>query len=129
MILDTSAVLAILFDEPEGPEFLRMAIEAPLLAISTANMVEAWMVTDRHPNPAKATALDELTELLAIELRPVSTAQARLARQAYHAFGKGRHPAALNYGDCFAYALAKFSNDTLLFKGNDFSRTDIVSAL
>lgn len=125
MILDSSALLAILFDEPEGAEFLRLLVEAPVRAISAANMVEAWMVTDRHPNPAKAAALDELVALLEIELRPVDAAQARLARQAYQAFGKGRHPAALNFGDCFAYALTKMSHDRLLFKGNDFSLTDI----
>ena len=125
MIVDTSALLAILFDEPEGPEFLRQIVEAPTRGISVATMVEAWMVTDRHSNPAKAQALDDLIELLGIELRPVNEPQARLARQAYHRYGKGKHPASLNFGDCFSYALAKASGERLLYKGNDFSRTDI----
>lgn len=128
MILDTSALLAIVFDEPEGPEFLRLVVDAPVRAISAANLVEAWMVTDRHANPAKARALDELIKLLEIELRPIDGAQARLARQAYESFGKGRHAAALNFGDCFAYALTKVSGDKLLFKGNDFARTDVAQA-
>lgn len=87
------------------------------------------MVTDRHPNLAKARALDGLLELLGIEMRPVDRTQARVARQAYEDFGRGRHPAALNFGDCFAYALAKVSGDRLLFKGNDFARTDIARAV
>lgn len=129
MISDTSALLAILFDEPEGPEFLRLLVDTPVRAISAANMVEAWMVTDRHPNLAKAKALDGLVELLGVEMRPVNRAQARVARHAYEVFGKGRHPAALNFGDCFAYALTKVSGDKLLFKGNDFARTDIARAV
>jgi ribonuclease VapC len=100
MIIDTSALLAIIFDEPDGP----------------------------HENPAKAPALDELIETLDIDIEPVTVQQARVARGAYHLYGKGKHPAGLNYGDCFAYALAKAMHQPLLFKGNDFSQTDIEAA-
>ena len=128
MILDTSALLAILFDEPEGPQFLMQIVEAPLRVISAANMVEAWMVTDRHSNRAKATALDELVKLLEVEVRSVDLVQARVARRAFEKYGKGKHPAGLNFGDCFAYALTQVSGDKLLFKGGDFSHTDIAKA-
>jgi ribonuclease VapC len=125
MIIDTSALLAILFDEPEGSELLRLVVEAPTRLMSAANTLEAWIVADRHPNPAKAPALDALIETVGIDIEPVTEAQARLAREAYKTYGKGRHPAGLNYGDCFAYALAKATGLPLLFKGEDFSRTDI----
>ena len=125
MIIDTSALLAIVFDEPDGPELLRLVVEAPTRLMSSANALEAWIVADRHENPAKAPALDELIEILGIDLEPVTVQQARIARQAYQTYGKGRHPAGLNYGDSFAYALAKATGQPLLFKGDDFSQTDI----
>lgn len=125
MIIDTSALLAIVFDEPDGPELLRLVVEAPTRLMSSANALEAWIVADRHENPDKAPALDELIETLGIDIEPVTVQQARVARGAYHTYGKGNHPAGLNYGDCFAYALAKTMSQPLLFKGNDFSQTDI----
>jgi ribonuclease VapC len=125
MIIDTSALLAIVFDEPDGPELLRLVVEAPTRLMSSANALEAWIVADRHDNPAKAPALDELFEILDIAIEAVTVQQARIARQAYHTYGKGNHAAGLNYGDCFAYALAKAMGDLLLFKGNDFAQTDI----
>ena len=125
MIIDTSALLAIMFDEPDGPEFLRLVVEAPTRLMSSANALEAWIVADRHANPAKAPALDELFEVLDIAIEAVTVQQARIARRAYHIYGKGKHSAGLNYGDCFAYALAKTMGQPLLFKGNDFSHTDI----
>jgi len=128
LIVDTSALLAILFDEPEGPAFLTLLIGAPKPMISTANLLEAWIVTDRHFNSAKARALDALLPVLGIEQLPVSSTQIVLARQAYEKYGKGRHPASLNFGDCFAYSLAKLTKNRLLFKGNDFSKTDIEAA-
>ncbi len=127
MIVDTSALLAIVFDEPDGPELLRLVVEAPVRLLSSANALEAWIVADRHENPNKAPALDELMETLGIDIEPVTVPQARLAREAYKTYGKGVHPAGLNYGDCFAYALAKATGEPLLFKGNDFSRTDIAA--
>jgi len=84
MIIDTSALLAIIFDEPDGPEFLRLVVEAPTRLISCANALEAWIVADRHENPAKALALDELLEILDIAIEAVTVQQARLARRAYH---------------------------------------------
>jgi ribonuclease VapC len=125
MIIDTSALLAIIFDEPDGPELLRLVVEAPSRLISSANALEAWIVADRHENPAKAPALDELLDTLEIAIETVTVQQARIARRAYHIYGKGNHAAGLNYGDCFAYALAKTMGQPLLFKGNDFAQTDI----
>ena len=125
MIIDTSAMLAIIFDEPDGPEFLRLVVEAPIRLMSSANALEAWIVVDRHENPDKAPALDELLETLGMDIEPVTIQQARIARRAYHLYGKGNHPAGLNFGDCFAYALAKTMSLPLLFKGNDFAQTDI----
>ena len=125
MIIDTSALLAILFDEPDGPTLLRQIAEASIRLMSSANAVEAWIVADRHANPAKGPALDALLETLGIDIVPVSVQHARLARTAYHTYGKGRHPAGLNFGDCFAYALAKATDLPLLFKGDDFGQTDV----
>ena len=89
MIIDTSALLAIVFDEPDGPELLRLLAEAPTRLMSSANALEAWIVVDRHENPAKASALDELIETLGIDLEPVTVQQARIARQAYQTYGRG----------------------------------------
>jgi ribonuclease VapC len=125
MIIDTSALLAVLFDEPDGPALLRRIAEAPIRLMSSANAVEAWIVADRHANPAKGPALDALLETLGIDIVPVTVQHARLARTAYHTYGKGRHPAGLNFGDCFAYALAKATDLPLLFKGDDFGQTDV----
>jgi ribonuclease VapC len=129
MIIDTSALLAILFDEPDGSVLLRLVVEAPTRLMSAANTLEAWIVADRHVNPAKARALDELIETVGIDIEPVTAAQVRIAREAYKTYGKGNHPAGLNYGDCFAYALAKATGQPLLFKGEDFARTDIQAVL
>lgn len=129
MIIDTSALLAILFDEPDGSMLLRLIVEAPTRLMSAANALEAWIVADRHANPAKARALDELIETVGINIEPVTPTQARVAREAYRTYGKGNHPAGLNYGDCFAYALAKATGQPLLFKGEDFARTDIQAVL
>jgi ribonuclease VapC len=125
MIIDTSALLAVLFDEPDGPALLRRIAEAPIRLMSSANAVEAWIVADRHANPAKGPALDALLETLGIDIVPVTVQHARLARTAYHTYGKGWHPAGLNFGDCFAYALAKATDLPLLFKGDDFGQTDV----
>jgi ribonuclease VapC len=125
MIIDTSALLAILFDEPDGLTVLRRTAEAPIRLMSSANAVEAWIVADRHANPAKGPALDALLETLGIDIVPVTVQHARLARTAYHTYGKGRHPAGLNFGDCFAYALVKATDLPLLFKGDDFGQTDV----
>lgn len=130
MIIDASALLAILFDEPESTEFTRRIAETVEdRLISPVNFVEAAIRSEDPRLPPKATILDAVMEALAIAIAPITAEQARLAREAYRRFGKGRHPAGLNLGDCFAYALSKSSNEPLLYKGDDFARTDIEAAL
>ena len=129
MIVDTSALLAIVFEEPEADAFLSLLATSTQKAISTASLLECWLVVDRHPNPVRKKILDGLLTLLGLEERPVTSAQIRLAREAYERFGKGRHPAALNYGDCFAYSLARLCKEPLLFKGEDFKYTDVEPAV
>ena len=125
MIIDTAAIIAILADEPEGKAFLETITNALRASISAATYVEISLVLERFP--AHAEALDGLLTELDIDIQPVTVTQARLARDAFHAYGKGCHPAGLNYGDCFSYALAKASGEQLLFKGEDFSKTDVES--
>ncbi|HEV3037794.1 MAG TPA: type II toxin-antitoxin system VapC family toxin [Candidatus Angelobacter sp.] len=130
MILDTSAVVAILRDEPEAEVFVEMIEKADDRRISAVNYVEAGAVIDGSRDPVASRRLDEMFREAQIIIEPVTEAQAQLARQAYRDFGKGSgHPAKLNFGDCFAYALAKTKNEPMLFKGDDFSRTDIVAAI
>lgn len=127
--LDSSAVLAILFAEPAS-ELLVDALEAaPAAAMSVANALECAMKLAPRPGLDESEKLDAFVALYEIRLVPVDAVQLRLARAAYLRFGKGRHPAALNYGDCFAYALAKSVDAPLLFVGDDFSKTDLVSAV
>jgi ribonuclease VapC len=129
MIVDTSAVIAILRGEPEATSFARLIAGAEQVRLSAVSYVEAGAVLDRAGNPAAARQLDRLLHVSEIETTPVTSAQARIARAAYRDFGKGSgHPAALNFGDCFAYALATDTAEPLLFKGDDFGRTDIESA-
>lgn len=125
MIVDSSVVVAILGNEPEAP-FLEAALaNAPTRRISAANYVEASVVVDRRRDPVFSRKLDELIRDAQIIVDPVTTQQAYLARDAYRDFGKGRHRAGLNFGDCFAYALAKDKGEPLLFKGDDFRKTDV----
>jgi ribonuclease VapC len=133
MILDTSALIAILRFEAEAPEFARIiastAESAAQRRISAVSYVEAGAVIDGSKDPIASRRFDELIEEAQIEIEPVTEAQARIARQAYRDFGKtSGHPAKLNFGDCFSYALAKSKREPLLFKGRDFSRTDVKSA-
>ena len=129
MIVDTSAVLAVLFDEPDAEQFVRAIVEAPVCRMSTANFLEAAFVIEARAGMAGGHELDLFVERAAIELVPVSTEQAQAARQAWRRFGKGNHPAGLNFGDCFAYALAEVTGEPLLYKGEDFALTDVESAL
>ncbi len=130
MILDTSAVIAILRDEPEAEGFARAIEQAAHRSISAVNYVEAAAVIDGSRDPVASRQVDELLEEAEVVIEAVTEVQARIARQAYRDFGKGSgHPAALNFGDCFAYALAKAKREPLLFKGKDFYLTDITSAL
>ena len=130
MIIDTSAIVAILRDE-SGARDCALAIEkSRLRRISAANFVEAALVIDGSRNPIASRRFDEFFKEANISVEPVTFEQARLAREAYRDFGKGSgHPAKLNFGDCFAYALAKATGEPLLFKGDDFIHTDIGSAL
>jgi len=129
MIIDTSAVLAILFDEDDAARFTGAIAGADRRAMSAANFLEAGIVIDNQLGPAAGRQLDALLARAQIEIAPVTREQAEIARQAYLDFGKGHHPARLNFGDCLAYALAKAVDRPLLYKGNDFSQTDIASAL
>ena len=127
MVLDTSALLAVLLNEPDA-EPLRRAIEADAIRLlSAANLVETAIVIEARVGEAGGRELDLLVHKAAIDVVPVDAAQADLARHAYREFGKGRHVAGLNYGDCFAYALSQSSGEPLLFKGGDFSKTDVVA--
>ncbi len=126
MILDTSALIAILRLEPEAAEFADAIERAPHRRMSAVSYVEAAAVIDGSKDPVASRRLDELIEEAEITIEPVTEAQARMARQAYRDFGKpGGHAAKLNFGDCFSYALAKSKAEPLLFKGQDFSRTDV----
>lgn len=129
MILDTSAVLAILQDEPERRAFNEAIEAADARRLSLANLVEVAIVIEARFGAAGQRDLDQYVERAAIELRPVDLEQAHVARRAYSRYGKGRHAAALNFGDCFAYALATVLGEPLLFKGDDFARTDIMPYL
>jgi ribonuclease VapC len=121
-------VLAVLFDEP-GSERLVDALEAaPAAAMSVANALECAMKLAPRPGLDESDKLDALIALYEIRLAPVDAVHLRLARAAYLQFGKGRHPAGLNYGDCFAYALARAMDAPLLFVGDDFARTDLQAA-
>ena len=128
MVVDTSAMLAIILHEPDELALAQKIGAAARPVMSAATYVELAIVALSRAN----TGLDVLDAALAragIEVLAVSTQQARLAAEAYSRYGKGFHPARLNYGDCFAYALAKDRGEPLLFKGSDFSRTDIAAAI
>lgn len=125
MVLDTSALLAILFDEPERRSFTEAIEVAERRLLSAASLVEASMILESRHGAEGVRALDRLLSAAGIVIVPVDAAQAYGAREAFRAYGKGRHAAGLNFGDCFAYALAKASGEALLFKGDDFSQTDL----
>jgi ribonuclease VapC len=129
VIVDTSALVAIVRDEPEAAVFAAALATAADSLISAANYLEAAIVVDSGRDPVASRRLDQLLTVAAVTIAPVTVGQARLARDAYRDYGKGSgHPADLNFGDCFAYALAREHNDTLLYKGDDFSHTDISPA-
>lgn len=126
MIVDTSALIAILRNEPSAGAMEERMLEQPGLAISAANYLEASIVVDSQENPVLSRRLDEYLTVAGIRIADVTVRQAMIARQAYRDFGKGSgHPAQLNFGDCLAYALAKDRDEPLLFVGNDFSHTDV----
>lgn len=125
MIVDSSALIAIVKNEPGATRCKETLIAASSVRLPAANLVEAYLVVDRSLNPNASDEFERLLNEAAIAIESVTEAQARLARSGYQRYGKGRHPAGLNYGDCFAYALARETGEPLLFVGNDFSQTDI----
>lgn len=131
MIVDTSALIAVLRDEPEGHVFTEALINAQAgISISAATMLEAHIVAQRLDTEGLEERLDELIADHAVEIVAFGASQLSAASEAHRKYGKGSgHPARLNFGDCFSYALAKQSGEPLLFKGEDFARTDVKSAL
>lgn len=130
MIVDTSAIVAILHKEADSELFRRVISENRPVSISAASYVELGIVVARARNPVVSHSLDDFIRRAAIAIEPVTETQGRIAREAYRDYGRGSgHPARLNFGDCFAYALARDKSEPLLFKGDDFARTDIRSAL
>lgn len=128
MILDTSAMVAILYREPEAAEFTRIIHDADVCRISVANYVELSMVVESQLGPEAGRQAEAFLRRAGIVIEPITVAHGEIARQAFLDFGKGRHKAGLNFGDCFAYALAKATGEPLLFKGEDFGKTDIQPA-
>ena len=129
MILDTSPLVAILAREEDSETYIQAISRAGKCRISAGNFIELSIVIDSQFGAEVAQQSDALFRRVRIVVEPVTVEQAHLARQAFHDFGKGRHAAKLNFGDCFAYALAKITGEPLLFKGEDFKKTDVVSAL
>ncbi|MDI6025548.1 type II toxin-antitoxin system VapC family toxin [Corticibacterium sp. UT-5YL-CI-8] len=130
MIVDASAILAILLKEPEEKRFADVLSEFPeKVALSPVNYLEVAIRVDRGDMPEASERLDAILSNMNVAVVDVTPEQTRLAREAYQAFGKGNHKAKLNLGDCFAYALSKARRQPLLFKGDDFRMTDIEAAL
>lgn len=128
MILDTSALIAIVAGEPDAELYIRAISRAKNCRISAANFVELGLVIENQFGVEVSQQCDALFLRAGVVIEPVTVEQAHMARQASRDFGKGRHPAGLNFGDCFAYALAKSMNEPLLFKGEDFKKTDVARA-
>lgn len=130
MIVDSSALVAIVRREPEADAFTRAIGEIAAPTVSVASFFETAIVLDSRRDPVISRELDRFCKDANMQLAPVDETQMRIARQAYRDFGKGSgHPARLNFGDCFAYALAKALDEPLLYKGTDFSHTDVRSAV
>ena len=125
MIVDTSAVLAILFHEPDAAHFARAIALASSRRMSVAALLETTIVLESRSGAAAGYELDAFLQEAKIELEPVTPEHAQAARRAWRRFGKGNHPAGLNFGDCFVYALAEATREPLLFKGRDFELTDV----
>ena len=129
MVIDSSAMMSILLQESDAQIFADAIEGAPTRVMSASTLYEAGILIQSRRGDGGAADLDRLVESARIEIVPFDLEQARLARAAYRRYGKGNHRAGLNFGDCFAYALAKHIDETLLFKGADFSRTDVEPAL
>ncbi|MDE3148768.1 MAG: type II toxin-antitoxin system VapC family toxin [Acidobacteriota bacterium] len=130
MIVDTSAIVAILKDESDGIFLSRALDSADVVRISAASYLETSIVIGKYRDPVLNAKLDELIEDLEVVIEPVTPEQARIARQAYRDYGRGSgHPANLNFGDCFSYALARSKREPILFKGDGFVHTDLRPAV
>jgi ribonuclease VapC len=129
MVIDTSVLVAILCDEPDAPLF-EAAIESDATRlISAATLLETAIVIEARFGEDGGRELDLLIHKAQIEIAPFDQEQAEIAREAYRTYGRGRHPAALNYGDCFAYALSAVRGEPLLYKGDDFAKTNVEKAV
>jgi ribonuclease VapC len=129
MIVDTSAILAVLLDEREADDFAELIVKSDVCFMSAVSFVEASIIAESNGGDGGVRQLDAFLRAAGISIELVSEEHALAARQAYSDYGKGRNPAGLNFGDCFSYALAKVSGEPLLFKGSDFRKTDIAAAL
>jgi ribonuclease VapC len=130
MIVDTSAVIAIIKAEPEAEAFALAMEAADTIRISAGTLLEASIVADGYRNPKLSARFDEIVEHPKVVIEPLTAEQAKIARQAYRDYGRGSgHPANLNFGDCFSYALARDKREPILYKGDDFVHTDLRSAM
>jgi ribonuclease VapC len=129
MIVDSSALIAVLLDEPEADAFRRVMLEASRVSLSAVTYVEASIVIAGRTGPLGLDCLNDLLNGIQAEIISFDGQQSQFAVEAWLRFGKGRHPACLNFGDCCSYALARQLREPLLFKGNDFSKTDLESAI
>jgi ribonuclease VapC len=130
MIVDTSAFIAILKNEPEAEAFSRAIEAAKSVRISAASYLESRIVIGRYKDPILTARLEEILENPGLQIEPVTAAQAKIAWEAYRDYGRGSgHAANLNFGDCFSYALARTTREPILFKGDDFIHTDLRSAV
>jgi ribonuclease VapC len=130
MIVDSSAVVAICTDEPGAADLLATAWSADHLQMSAPTLVETGIVIDQRSQRLASRRLDNLLAALAVRIAPFTEGQAKIARQAYRDYGRGSgHPARLNFGDCFAYALAIETDEPLLYQGEDFAHTDVRAAI
>jgi ribonuclease VapC len=126
MIVDSSALIAILTDEPDALALSQVLDRPETVRVSAASYLETSIVLDKHRDPVLSAKLDGLMELAKMVIEPVTAEQAKIARQAYRDYGRGSgHPANLNFGDCFSYALARDKREPLLYKGDDFVHTDL----
>ncbi len=127
MVIDSSALIAILLGEPEAEALARAIVRDPVRLISTFSALETGIVIEVRKGEAGGREFDLLLHRARIEIVPMNVEQYEIAREAWRIYGKGRHPAGLNIGDCCSYALAKYSGEPLLFKGEDFSKTDVLA--